>query len=200
MGTIISEKRLTIEGATVHYLEAGPDNGQAVIMLHGMKFQAETWRELGTLALLAAEGFHVIALDLPGFGKSAPSEMAPDRLLRLFIEQSGFDAPVLVGPSMGGRVCLEFALAHPHQVGGLVLVGAVGVAENQARLERITVPCLVVWGSEDAVSSPANADILTDAIKDARQVMINGAPHPCYLDQPGLWHDALLLFLKERFC
>ena len=199
MGMVISEKQLTVDSTTIHYLEAGPDDGKAVLVLHGMKFQAETWRELGTIDLLADAGFNVIALDLPGFGKSAPSDMAPDSVLSLFIKETGLDRPVLIGPSMGGRVSLEFSLDHPEQVGGLVLVGAVGVPENQARLSEITVPCLVVWGSEDAISAPANADILIDGIKDSRKVVIDGAPHPCYLDQPGNWHDGLLLFLKERF-
>ncbi|MDH5525646.1 MAG: alpha/beta hydrolase [Desulfobulbaceae bacterium] len=200
MGTKISERELSFDNTVIHFLEAGPVNGKAVIMLHGMKFQAETWRELGTMAILAEAGFHVIALDLPGFGKSPQSEMKHDAVLSCFIEKMGLDCPVLVGPSMGGRVSLEFGLDHPGQVGGLVLVGAVGVPENQARLGEITVPCLAVWGSEDAISSPANADILTAAIDDARKVIIDGAAHPCYLDQPGNWHGALLSFLKEFFC
>lgn len=37
-----------------------------VLFLHGQAFTSETWEALGTLALLAAEGYRAIAIDLPG--------------------------------------------------------------------------------------------------------------------------------------
>ncbi|HFQ90372.1 MAG TPA: alpha/beta hydrolase [Desulfobulbus sp.] len=193
----INSKTIPVQGCTVHYLEAGPAGGRDVVLLHGMKFKAATWQELGTLERLAAAGFHGVALDMPGFGESPACGLPDDEVLAGVITGLGLERPVLVGPSMGGRIALEFALDHPDVAGGLVLVGAVGVEENRDRLARIKLPTLIVWGGEDAVSPIANSDILATEIAGARKMVIDGAPHPCYLDKPDIWHTALVDFLSS---
>ena len=193
--TDIISKNIDAASCCLHCLEGGNPAGRDVILLHGMKFQAATWQELGTLDRLAAAGYHPLALDMPGFGQSPACEADQDKVLADCIVQGEMDRPVLIGPSMGGRIALEFALNHPGILGGLVLVGAVGVAENRDRLTQLNLPVLILWGSEDQISSPANGDILLENIKGAKQVIIDGAPHPCYLDQPDVWHAAVLEFL-----
>lgn len=37
-----------------------------VLFLHGQAFTSRTWEALGTLALLAGEGYRAVAIDLPG--------------------------------------------------------------------------------------------------------------------------------------
>lgn len=37
-----------------------------VLLLHGQAFTSKTWEALGTLALLAGEGYRAVAIDLPG--------------------------------------------------------------------------------------------------------------------------------------
>lgn len=37
-----------------------------VVLLHGQAFTSKTWEELGTMALLAANGYQALAMDLPG--------------------------------------------------------------------------------------------------------------------------------------
>ena len=41
-------------------------NRLQVVLLHGQAFSSKTWEELGTLALLATNGFQALAMDLPG--------------------------------------------------------------------------------------------------------------------------------------
>ncbi|MDH3392786.1 MAG: alpha/beta hydrolase [Desulfobulbaceae bacterium] len=195
----ITEKEIRLEKGTVHCLTGGNRGMQDILLLHGMKFEAETWRDLRTLHELAESGFHAVALDLPGFGKSPEAEMDNTYLLRAFIQAEQLDRPILLGPSMGGRIALEFALAHPHLVGGLILVGPVGVEENKERLSEIKKPTLVVWGSEDKISPPANGELLAREIGNCKLVVIDNAPHPCYLDQPDQWHEELINFLKSNF-
>ncbi|MGV1098641.1 alpha/beta fold hydrolase [Thiovibrio sp. JS02] len=62
-----------------------------------------------------------------------------------------------------------------------------------------TLPCPVIWGSEDTVSPPANAEPLSRKIAGCRKHVIEGAPHPCHLAEPRDWHDAFLGFLKQEF-
>jgi len=194
MADIIS-KSIDVGSCCLHCLEAGKPEGKAVILLHGMKFQAATWQQLGTLDKLAAAGYHPLALDMPGFGGSAACEADQDRVVAECISQAELDRPVLIGPSMGGRIALEFAVNHPGMLGGLILVGAVGVEENKERLSHIDLPVFIVWGGEDQISPLANSDTLLDKINGAKRLIIEGAPHPCYLEQPDKWHAAILDFL-----
>ncbi len=194
MNDIVS-KNIDTSSCTLHYLESGNPDDKSVILLHGMKFQATTWQELGTLDKFATAGYHPVAVDMPGFGQSAACEADQDTVLDEFITQMKFDRPALIGPSMGGRIALEFAINHPDTLSGLILVGAVGVEENKQRLSEITMPVLIIWGGEDKISPIDNSDILLNGIKDAKRLIIEGAPHPCYLDQPDNWHQAVLDFL-----
>jgi len=190
-------RRVVAGHCEIHCLEAGPTGGQHIVLLHGMKFKAQTWKELGTLNVLAGAGKHAVALDLPGFGASPACEGQPDRVLADFLTQMKMVKPVLIGPSMGGRVALEFCLDHPDLVGALVLVGAVGVQENRERLSKVTVPTLIVWGGADAVSPIDNGRLLNEKIGASSFFVIDGAPHPCYLAQPEIWHRALVSFLEK---
>ncbi len=185
----------TIDSCHLHALVSGDREGKPVLLLHGMKFNADTWHELGTLKQLADGGYHGVALEMPGFGQSSPCGLDEELVLQRYITGTGLRRPVLVGPSMGGRIALEFAIAHPDLISGLVLIGAVGVEENRERLAAIRVPTLILWGSQDQISSPENADLLHEAISGSRKKIFADSPHPCYLDKPDDWHRELLAFL-----
>lgn len=188
---------IELEGCTLHYLEEGDPAGQAVLLLHGKSFQAETWRELGTMAYLAELGLRVLALDMPGFGQSPPASLPPDLVLSQFVAHLGVERVVLIGPSMGGRIAMEWAIDHPGKMAGLVLVGAVGVEENKSRLAAIIVPTLIVWGGEDTISPLSGSETLLAAIPGSTREIYPGAPHPCYLIQPDRWHESLRLFFSR---
>ena len=196
--TVISSQQLNCMGHPIHTLQGGPDVGPLVLLLHGKMFKATTWQEIGTLTKLADAGYRVVALDLPGFGKSKAGDIEPVEVIRAAISQKAPNGAILLGPSMGGRIALEFTLAHQDLVIGLILVGAVGVQENKERLKDISLPCLAVWGEEDSISPLANGHLLQQGIKDAELKVIQGAAHPCYLDQPDEWHRILLRFLAEK--
>ena len=197
--TVISTQQLDCMGHPIHTLQGGPDAGPLVLLLHGKMFQAATWQETGTLAKLADTGYRAVAMDMPGFGNSPAADIEPTEVLKTAINQASQDRAILLGPSMGGRIALEFTLANQDLVSGLILVGAVGVKENKERLKEISLPCLAVWGEEDTVSPLANGNLLQQGIKDAELAVIPGAPHPCYLDHSDEWHRILLRFLNEKF-
>ena len=189
---------IDVDGCTIHYLEAGERGEKVIVLLHGMKFQAETWQKLGTMEFLASHGLRVVAVDMPGFGKSPECGKKPIEILHAFLNAMALSQVTLVGPSMGGKTSIEYAVDHGENLEALVLVGAVGVEENRSRLNRIQVPTLIVWGAEDAVSPVAMSEILVEELGETQRVIIDGAPHPCYLDQPEQWHDALKKFLINK--
>ena len=106
------------------YLEAGPADGTPVVLLHGLGATNASF--LPTLWDLAAD-HRVIAPDLPGHGaSSAPLASYDARFfaswLRRLLDQLEVPRAVLIGNSLGGRIALEAALAHPERVRGLGLL------------------------------------------------------------------------------
>jgi pimeloyl-ACP methyl ester carboxylesterase len=198
MAEIIS-RNVDIGPCRVYSLQTKNARGQDILLLHGAKFQAATWKELTTLDCLGDAGYRPHAIDLPGFGKSPGCTEAHEAVLQAFIEQEKLSRPVLVGPSMSGRISLDFALRQPESVGGLVLIGAVGVGERSEQLDTIRVPCLIVWGSMDTVAPLDDGRLLHQRIQGAKLLVFDSAGHPCYLDQPDLWHQELLSFLHRNF-
>jgi pimeloyl-ACP methyl ester carboxylesterase len=78
------------------------------------------------LPALAQHG-RMIAIDLPGFGRSAPlpAKAGTDfhyRVLLALLDELKLDRVRLVGHSMGGMLCHKLALEHPERVRSLVLV------------------------------------------------------------------------------
>lgn len=196
--SFIQAKCDTVGGCELHFLEGGDVDAPAVVLLHGRNFSAATWQELGTLQVLVGMGLHVLAPDLPGFGASPACASQVEEVLSDFFHRRGLERAALVGPSMGGRLAMEFAIAHPERVSALVLAGPVGVEENRARLDRIKAPVLLVWGEDDQVSPPALSALLVDKVANLRLELYAQAPHPCYLTQPERWHRHLGEFLTEH--
>mgnify|MGYP003945441423 CR=1 FL=1 len=108
-------------------------------MLHGF---TQTGRCLGPLADALEESHTVLRPDLPGHGGAAAlAELdlwATAEHLSRAIGPTLEQPSVWFGYSMGGRVALHVALAHPELVAGLVLVGATaGIDDDVERAERL---------------------------------------------------------------
>ena len=72
--------------------------------------------------------------------------------------------------------------------------GLGGVTE--AQVSGIKVPTLLVWGANDPLSSPANADKLNGAIKNSRKVVFDKAGHYPFLEHADKFNQLVLEFLK----
>ncbi len=190
----IINKIISVDGCPINILQAGDFSTIPLLFLHGKAFQAETWQELGTLQAGINAGFSILALDLPGFGKSPEATIAPEKVISEVMKAVNIDRAIVIGPSMGGRIALEFALNNPEKIAGLVLVGAVGVEENRDRLKELPSKSLIVWGENDQISDPQNGVLLHKAISGSTLVVFKGAKHPCYLEQPDLWHETVIKF------
>jgi abhydrolase domain-containing protein 14 len=187
---------LAIEGQAIHGRAAGPKTGAPVLLLHGAAFDSGTWETLGTLSVLGGAGFRAVAVDLPGFGHSKGARADPEHFLEKLVPVLGLDRPVIVSPSMSGRFSFPYVLAHPDAVAGFVPVAPAGAVEYAGRLRGSPVPTLVVWGERDSVFPSSQARPLADAFVDARVLVLQGAKHPAYLDQPDIFHRELLEFVR----
>ncbi len=106
----------------------------SLLALHGWRRDHRDFQQLFGGGL--PRGLSGIAVDLPGFGASAPpptdwgSAEYAEHLLGLFDVM--VERPVLLGHSFGGRVALQFAARYPDRIGGLVLTG-VPLVTNDAK-------------------------------------------------------------------
>ena len=184
-----------VQGASVHTLSAGIHMGRSVLMLHGGRFSAETWRERGTIDLLAGLGYRVVCVDLPGFGQSPKADIDSDSFLGDLIDVLELDRPVVVSPSMSGRVTLPLVTGQPQKVSGWVAVAPVAIGNYQEKLGQVTCPVLAIWGENDHVVPLSEQDLLVESVPNARKVVVQGAGHALYMDDADAFHDALVEFL-----
>lgn len=115
-------------GALAAYRWDARGEGRPLVVVHGYAEHALRHRRLAAAA--AAAGHPVLALDLPGHGRS-PGERALVRSYDPFVAAVdaavsaaaglGRGLPALFGHSMGGAVALSYALGRPERVARLVL-------------------------------------------------------------------------------
>ncbi len=187
---------MDFRGQRLHLLSGGPEGAPAVLLLHGAAFSSATWQELGTLDLLAGHGLRVVAVDLPGYGKSAASSAPAETFLEELLPALGLTRPVIVSPSLSGAFAFPFLAAHPGRVAGFVAVAPAGVPEWAPKLAGCPVPALIVWGTADKVFPVEQAKTLADAFQSATPLYLEGARHPAYLDATDAFHDALVEFVE----
>lgn len=124
-------------GFKTHYAELGNieigylDEGsgeEVLILIHGLGSNAKGWiRNIPALS----KNYRVIALDLPGYGKSSKgyydySMAFYADILRHFMDELGIASAALAGHSMGGQIAMTAALAYPDRVDRLVLISPAG--------------------------------------------------------------------------
>ena len=109
----------------VHYVDFGGDcAGPTVVLVHGLGGSHLNW---DLLAPLLRPHARVLALDLPGFGRSEPGERratvaANVEVLDRFLREVAGGPVVLVGNSMGGMISILATARSPELVSGLVLL------------------------------------------------------------------------------
>ncbi len=96
----------------------------AVVLLHDGLVHSITWD--GVWTPLCAK-YHLVRYDRRGYGHSEPAktQFVPEEDLYKIMRQVHMDRAIIVGNSSGGGLALDFALAHPEMVEGLVLIGPV---------------------------------------------------------------------------
>jgi magnesium chelatase accessory protein len=114
-------------GLRVRVAESGEAGAPPVLLLHGWGASIYMWRSW--FAPLAAMGYRVLAVDLPGHGLSDKPEdasvyrLAPQtQAVRELLDAERLHRVDVVAQSMAGTIALELALAGESRIGRLALV------------------------------------------------------------------------------
>ncbi|MDB5986259.1 MAG: alpha/beta hydrolase [Nevskia sp.] len=123
----------------IAYLEGGPTQAAAgaptLLLLHGIGADKDNWTRV---SYFLTPHYHVVAVDLPGFGGSSKPDDASYHIddqvrnvaaIAAALHLDRFD---LGGSSMGGWISAAYAAAHPQAVSSLWLLDPAGLATAQA--------------------------------------------------------------------
>jgi len=132
-------RSVKVDGLSIFYREAGPEDAPTILLLHGLPSSSRMFEALFSRI---ATHYHLIAPDYPGFGHSdwpKPTEFAYTfdhiaAVIGRFTEAMGLTRYTLYMQDYGGPVGFRLALAHPERVQSLIVQDAVahdtGLGEN----------------------------------------------------------------------
>ena len=176
----------TVDGGTLFYEVQGA--GPAVVLIHGGMLDHRAWDP--QIAPLV-RGHRVIRYDVAGHGRS-PVPDGPWRAyehLRSLLTHLGVERAALVGHSMGARIAIDLAIAHPELVDALVLIGP-GMSGFPFSGRDFLASAQVMSAARAARDAPRAADYFMRS-------WVAG-PHrtPAQVD-PAVWEKAHLMALPN---
>ena len=133
-------RSVRIDGLSIFYREAGPEDAPTLLLLHGFPSSSRMYEPL--FARLSGR-YRLIAPDYPGFGHSDwpdPKAFAYTfnriaEIMDRFTEALGLSRYALYLQDYGGPVGFRMALAHPERVQALIV-------QNRSEERRVGKECL----------------------------------------------------------
>lgn len=156
-----------VDGTRVHFQEFGDRRNPTLLLIHGFTASTYSWHKV-TLAL-AERGFHVIAVDLLGFGFSGKPKwfdytiVSQARMISRFLNRIGVGRAIVAGCSYGGAVAATLTLDYPEFVEKLILVDAIS---NDAVKNRMVFRLAGLPGIGEVISA-----FLTDSRRFSKMRM-----------------------------
>jgi pimeloyl-ACP methyl ester carboxylesterase len=121
----VTERTIETNGVQLHTAEAGEPGAPLVVLAHGFPELAYSWRH--QIPALAAAGYHVVAPDLRGYGRSTrPADIADYNVAELsadligLLDDVGAEKAVFIGHDWGAPVVWSSAQLHPDRVAAVV--------------------------------------------------------------------------------
>src|SRR5918997_758170 len=166
-------------GVRLHYAERGDQVGEAIVFLHRY---SDSWFSFSHVLPLLSPEYHAFALTERGHGDSDKPEccytvddFAAD--VDAFMDALGIEEATLVGGSGGGFIAQRVALAYPHRVSRLVLIGSgatlvnneavKGLGEEMLALEDPISPEFVREFQESMMYQPVPQEFLDTVVSES---------------------------------
>lgn len=132
-------KHATTSLLDIAYLQSGPDDGPAAVLLHGFPYDVRSFDEVAVT--LAAEGMRVIVPWLRGYGSTrflsadtmrSGQQAAIGQDLIDLLDALEIERAIVGGFDWGTRGACIAAAAHPERITGLVAVGGYPIQDIAA--------------------------------------------------------------------
>jgi pimeloyl-ACP methyl ester carboxylesterase len=127
----ISYRSTDVDGIEVFYREAGDEGAPKLLLLHGFPTSSHMFREL---IPLLSDRFHIVAPDLPGFGRSenprANTFESIAQTIERFTEMIGFDRFVVYVFDYGAPTGFRLAIRHPERITAIISQNGNAYAEG----------------------------------------------------------------------
>jgi pimeloyl-ACP methyl ester carboxylesterase len=122
--SVLQHRQVRAAGVAVHAVLAGPDDGPAIILLHGWPQSSASFERI--MLALCSEA-RVVAIDLPGIGESTTPLPSNDKrsIAKCVLEVSdalSLERFTLVGHDVGGQVAYAFLHDYADRLNKLVLM------------------------------------------------------------------------------
>jgi pimeloyl-ACP methyl ester carboxylesterase len=180
--TAIKYRTANVDGIGIFYREAGSPAAPKLLLLHGFPSAGHMFRDL---IPLLADGFHIVAPDLPGFGNSDMPGRGHsfDRIANVidrFTEIVGFDHYAVYVFDYGAPTGFRLAVKHPERIAAIISQNGNAYQEG---LSDGWNPIRAYW--QDA--SPANREALRAFLKPETTVWqyTHGVPDPTVVSPDG---------------
>jgi pimeloyl-ACP methyl ester carboxylesterase len=121
----VTHDRATANDVSLHYVTAGPEDGELVVLLHGFPEFWYSWHP--QLPSLAEAGYRVVAPDMRGYNCSdKPEGVSAYHIDELVADVAGLigDSAHVVGHDWGGLVAWQTAIDRPAVVDQLAVLNA----------------------------------------------------------------------------
>lgn len=151
-------EKATINGAPLAWHDSGGE-GPVLLLVHGLASNAGFWRY--NVPDLRAAGYRVIAVDLPGYGKSGKAYATPygmifyAQTLDALLDHLDVSTAAVVGHSMGSQIAMTMVLEGNPRVKKLVLLSPAGIErfkDGEGRwLKGAVTPEFVINTPEDRI-------------------------------------------------
>ncbi|MEL7001412.1 MAG: alpha/beta hydrolase, partial [Bacteroidota bacterium] len=199
----MNHKSINVNGLSIFYREAGKQNRETILFLHGNPTSSHMYK--GLMGLLEDQ-FHVIAPDYPGFGLSArPTtseyEYSFDNIsdtMNGFIDELGLKNFYLFVQDYGGPVGFRMATKRPELIKGLIIQNA------NMYMEGLGEWALEIGGyvqNNDSEGLEAYKRHLV-SLEGLREQYVTGAKDPSLIDPSSYYLDHAFLHrpgVKELF-
>jgi pimeloyl-ACP methyl ester carboxylesterase len=174
-----------VDGLKVFYREAGAPGAAKLLLLHGFPTSSHMFRDL---IPQLADRFHIIAPDLPGFGRSdAPKANTFESLAETidrFTEVVGFDRFAVYVFDYGAPTGFRLAVRHPERITAIISQNGNAYAEG---LSEGWNPIRAYWQDASAANREALRGMLT--AETTYWQYSHGVPDPSRISPDGYTLD-----------
>lgn len=131
-------QQIDVKGISIHLVESGNKSKQTILFLHGYP---ENWRAFENIMYILKNDYHLLAIDLPGIGKSekitSSDKLSIAAFLNDLIEKLNLKNIILVGHDCGGMITYSFIRHFANKIAKAIITStAVPAVEPWEEVKR----------------------------------------------------------------